>query len=281
MDALQLPFTLFKTRNIMNDFNASDMRCGDLSAEQLKTRYRLDYISDRVDPWTLTRRSSMSRPQSMFYNTLSRTGDKISLTECANILFDELRQLSGSFSLYGPYKHLIVKMINHMQRANGAGFSDVRLNTALTEQIIRDSTEKSTRLLLKFNLDENIDFKNKIYPEKKFNTLREIILTSKLPKFDRLQDNFNGMGITVHDTWATHIILKSLDINNNGYSAIVHYKVQDHFGLDDTDVLNKKFSQFHFFRIWFVLQRYKLFGFKPFLTNMESLIEIKGSGIEK
>jgi len=31
-----------------------------------------------------------------------------------------------------------------------------------------------------------------------------------------------------------------------------------------------------FFRIWFVLQRYKQFGFKPFMNNMEAIIEITG-----
>ncbi|WP_241630822.1 DUF3289 family protein, partial [Rosenbergiella nectarea] len=85
-------------------------------------------------------------------------------------------------------------------------------------------------------------------------------------KFDRFQDNFNGMGITVHDTWATHITLKSLHIDNDRYRVVVNYKMQDHFGLDSDDILKIKFRQFHFFRIWFVLQRYNQFGFKPFMT---------------
>lgn len=84
------------------------------------------------------------------------------------------------------------------------------------------------------------------------------------------------MGITVHDTWATHITLRSLQIDNNWYRAVVHYKVQDHFGLDRDDILNKKFNQFHLFRIWFVLQRYNQFGFKPYMTNMEATVDIMG-----
>jgi len=54
------------------------------------------------------------------------------------------------------------------------------------------------------------------------------------------------MGITVHDTWATHITLKSLHINNDRYQAVVHYKVQDHFGLDVDDISKFKFNQFDF-----------------------------------
>lgn len=84
------------------------------------------------------------------------------------------------------------------------------------------------------------------------------------------------MGISVHDTWATHITLKSLQINNSHYRAIIHYNVQDHFGLDSDDILKTQFKQFQLFRLWFVLQRYTEFGFKPFMTNMEASIEISG-----
>lgn len=84
------------------------------------------------------------------------------------------------------------------------------------------------------------------------------------------------MGISVHDTWATHITLKSLKINGDSYRAVVHYKVQDHFGLDGNDILNIKYRQLRFFRIWFVLQRYNKLAFKPFMTNMEASVVITG-----
>ncbi|MBS0911157.1 DUF3289 family protein [Tatumella sp. JGM118] len=37
-----------------------------------------------------------------------------------------------------------------------------------------------------------------------------------------------------------------------------------------------KLSQFHFFRIWFVLQRCNQFGFRPFMASMESTVELNG-----
>jgi len=278
MTALQFPDIVFKTQKWMDDYGASDMRCGDLTETQLKSQYRLDYISDRVDPWTLTRRSSMDRPQSMFCCNQRGKGEKITRQQCAAMLFDEFRSLSHKFSLHGPYSHLIEKMITHMQNGNGTPFRDVSLDRALKEHIIRDnSQENSTRLLLKRALSNNIDWHNKYYPAVKKGKLYEVISFGKLPKFDRFQDNYNGMGITVHDTWATYITIKSLEIDNGGYRAVVHYKVQDHFGLDNEDILKTKFHQFHFFRIWFVLQRYNQFGFKPFITNMETTIEITGS----
>ena len=114
-------------------------------------------------------------------------------------------------------------------------------------------------------------------PIKRNDWLKEAISEGKLPKFDRFQDNFNGMGITVHDTWATHITIQSLRIDNDRYRAVVHYKFQDHFGLDVNHISTFKFNQFRFFRIWFVLQRYNQFGFRPFMTNMEAIIEIIGT----
>ena len=261
----------------MDDYSASDMRCGDLTEGQLKSDYQLDYISDQVDPYTLTLRSSMDRPQSMFCCNLRGQGEKITRQQCSAILFDEFRSLSRKFSLYGPYSHLPEKMITHMQNGDGMPFRDISLDRALKERIIRDSSKKnSTRILLSKALRTGIHWKRKYFPVENQDRLRRAIREGRLPKFNWSQDNFNGMGITVHDTWATQITIKSLYINNDRYRAEVHYKVQDHFGLDSNDILKKKFSQFHFFRIWFVLQRYNQFGFKPFMTNMEATVEITG-----
>ncbi|MBD8145291.1 YPO3983 family protein [Pantoea agglomerans] len=277
MAALQLPCTIFKTQQWMDDYGAKDMRCGDLTEAKLKSQYRLDYISDRVDPWTLTRRSSMDRPQSMFCCNLRGQGEKITRQQCAAMLFDEFRSLSRKFSLYGPYSHLIEKMITHMQNGNGTPFRDMALDRALKEQILNDRTDNSTFLRIKRIISKNTDWDNGFHPSEMKGEITRIIFDSKLPKFDMFQDNYNGMGIAVHDTWATYITIKSLHIDNNRYRAVVHYKVQDHFGLDSDDILKTKFSQLHFFRIWFVLQRYNLFGFKPFMTNMEATVEISGS----
>ncbi|WP_421507524.1 YPO3983 family protein [Erwinia rhapontici] len=280
MVALPFPCTLFTTQNRMDDHHAKDMQCGDLTAEQLKTRFRLAHVSGRVNPFTLTKFTTSNRPPSM-YSSSHGASEKISRQECARILFDEFRDLSRTFSVYGPYRHLIGQMITHMQNGNGAAFTSSYLDAALKEHILRDNTENSTRKLLEKAFNLFIDWENKCYPADKKDELRKEILEGKLPKFDRFQDNFNGMGITVHDTWATHITLKLLQIDYDRYRAVVHYKVQDHFGLDNADILNTKFKDFIFFRIWFVLQRYDKFGFKPFMTNMEATVEITGGRNEK
>ena len=83
MTTLQFPCTLFKTQRRMDDYGASDMRYADLTEAQLKSQYRLDYISDRVDPWMLTRRSLMDWPQSLFCCDLRGQNEKNNLTQCS------------------------------------------------------------------------------------------------------------------------------------------------------------------------------------------------------
>jgi len=276
MTALQFPCTIFKTQKWMDDYGARDMRYGDLTEAQLRKHYHLENVSTRVNPYTLTKVIPFSQSQLMPYGYRGDTA-KMTPQQCARILFDEFRHLSRMFALFSPYRHLIDKMITHMQYGNGAPFRDMLLDRALKEVIVNDNVkEYSTRLLLADAINKNIDWSSKIYPNHKKVQLVNAMQNSKLPKFDRFQDNFNGMGITVHDTWATQINIKSLHIDNDSYQAVVHYKVQDHFGLDDDDILKSKFNQFHFFRIWFVLQHYKIFGFRPFITNMEADIQITG-----
>ncbi|THB85257.1 DUF3289 family protein [Pantoea allii] len=275
MAALQFPCTIYKTQKSMDAYSARDMRCGDLTEAQLKSDYQLVDVSTRAHPYTLTKITPFTQPQSMFYGARGE-GEKITRQQCANILFEEFRELSRLFSFYGPYKNLIEKMITHMQYGNGKTFTSMHLDSALKDHLLADNTSNSTRLRLAGAIKKYIDWENKHYLENYKDDLRKAIFEGKLPKFDRFQDKFNGMGITVHDTWATHITIKSLQVDNDRYRAVVHYKVQDHFGLDVDDISKFKFNQFRFFRIWFVLQRYNHFGFKPFMTNMEAIIEITG-----
>lgn len=276
MSALQFPCKIFETQKKMDDKNAKDMKSGDLSEIDLKAKFHLTDISISVNPYTLTEIPSYEHPMVQFFRPKKEV-KKLTNWECARILFDEFRYLSRPFSWDGPYTSLIELMITHMQKCGGKPFSHPLLNSALEEQILSDrSEENSTRLLMQNVLDAKIDWDNKRYPAQHKKDLTDAIMRGRLPKFDRLRDRVNGMGITVHDTWATHITIKSLTIDNEQYHAKVHYKVQDHFGLDDDDILKIKFKSIRLFRIWFVLQRYSEFAFKPFITNMEATIHIIG-----
>ncbi|MBS0910336.1 DUF3289 family protein [Tatumella sp. JGM118] len=51
INALQLPCTLFRTQKRMDDYSASDMRCGELTETQLRTS--LPQASLQKGPCTL------------------------------------------------------------------------------------------------------------------------------------------------------------------------------------------------------------------------------------
>ncbi|ELQ6230073.1 DUF3289 family protein [Cronobacter dublinensis] len=37
------------------------------------------------------------------------------------------------------------------------------------------------------------------------------------------------------------------------------------------------FSQFQFFKAWFILQRYERFAYRPFFTDMQATVTLEGS----
>lgn len=277
---LQLPCLIFKTGNQMEDHLADDMRYGDLTESQLKQQFGLNNVSNFVDPYTLKRKKLETRSESVNY--LFSNEESLSVEECSQALFNEMLSLSNSLvSPFSFYSGLIREMINHMHYKNGGPYCNALLNQALKEQIKGDTDkENSSLLVIKDTIEKNIDWDKKILLNKFLPESNKAIYDTRLPKFNRYSDTFNGLGITVHDIHAIHITLKSLRIEGNRYYATIHYKAQDHFGIDKTDIMHWRFHNFVFFRIWFILQRYDRFSYKPFMTNMEATIEISGGGGE-
>ncbi|GLR10538.1 hypothetical protein GCM10007905_32580 [Mixta theicola] len=225
----------------MDDYCAPDMLYGDLSAEVLRQQYHLRDVSARIDPYTHPSRE-----------------------ESVRILFDEFRNLSDMFSFYGNYKSLARTMISHMQYGNGAVFSHPLLDQAMAEH---SSMQNSLNAIL-VTIQTYIDWERKILPDPAMQDLTESIKETYLPRFDKFTDRFNGLGITVHDTWATHISLESLLIKKDSFTAVIKYHIQDHFGLDAEDITNNFYRRFRIFRIWFYLQHINNHAFKPFISDI-------------
>ncbi|ABS49537.1 hypothetical protein KD5_00950 [Yersinia pseudotuberculosis] len=269
---LQFPLCIFKTHNRMDDYGAADMKNGDLTEAELKGKFNLRGVSVTLDPYT-----GEKTPTSFAMDHFNKKPkEKVNKAEVARVLFDEFRHLSDTFSFSGKYQSIMRKMITHMQINNGAPFRDLLLDSALKEQILSDKSNDSSLLKIKNALIENIDWNNGHYPINNKGMMTEAIKDTILPRFNRLNDRINGLGISVHAIHATHITIRSLQVNGNEFRAIVHYRSQDHFGLDNTDMLDSFYRQFRIFHIWFVLQRWRGLGYKPFLTNMETSIEITG-----
>ncbi|WP_314421202.1 YPO3983 family protein [Pseudescherichia vulneris] len=270
------PCVVYETQKKMDDYQAPDMRYGDLSAHRLMTSYGLNDVSTLVDPYTL-----QQLPRNNFHVPLYQPLPKrvtLSRDECIRRMFNEMRSLSHMpFSLYGPYRYVINEMIDHLQNGHGQVFRSPLLNQAIKEQITQDSSEGNTLKRIKSVLNVSIDKQKKTVRTSIRARIKERISSGHLPKFDRFEDRANGLGITVHDTWATHITITSLVFNASSWKALVHYRIQDHFGLDDDDILNWEFRQWRFFRLWFVLQQYSAMAHRPFITEMETTMEIAGT----
>ncbi|MTD26275.1 DUF3289 family protein [Erwinia sp. J316] len=270
--AISLPCRLFETINRMDEYSAEDMRYGDLSEFRLKNDFKLRDVSARVNPYT-GERITASR-----YNLFNhRPSQPLSVKESADILFDEFRELSRVFSFVGPYRDLIEKLITHMQTGNGKVFRSHLLDSAYKNQIVNDSSRESSLLKIKKSFSDFINWDLGRYDSKNKSKISINILDSVIPKFNKWVDRINSLTISVHDVWATHITLKSLLIEGDNYSATIHYRAQDHFGLDSKDVLNPVYRQFRIFRIWFLLQHYEKYSYKPFITEINASISIKGS----
>ncbi|QYH16527.1 DUF3289 family protein [Enterobacter sp. DNB-S2] len=286
-EPLPLPARIYQTTRQMDDYQAKDMRYGDLDTLTLRNQFYIDVdnVSAKVNPRTLklqptANTATQYSPYAM--QDLEQQQPSVSRDEVTRLMFDEFRELAKLYSFHGPYKNIITEMIDHMQENHGAPYSSPLLDRALKEQILNDHSEKSSLLEIKDVLKRVIDYEHGFIPlDKKGDifdengNLKEIGKTV-LPKFDRKIDNTNGLLISVHDTWSTHITLVSLLVSGDSYRATVHYRIQDHFGLDDDDVLNPVYREFRIFRLWFALQRWNEYGYKPFITEMNASVEING-----
>ncbi|MFE8102128.1 DUF3289 family protein [Brenneria goodwinii] len=269
---------IFTTKRKFNDFSAPDMRYGDLSLSELKNRFNLVNISNVIDPYTMQRMTIFNSPQSRFAGVYGNQNQGKALTslEASSLLFNEMRNTSWPYSWYGINRNLINRMLTHMQRSNGLAFTDVDLNRSYKNQIINDNTKGSTRLKIIELINKYLNLETKSLSPESIPKFANEISALILPKFDAYIDRINGLGITIHDMYATQIAIRSLLVDGNQWKATLLYTAQDHFGLDDNDISKLKFKQIQFFKIWFFLQRYKEFAFRPFLTNMEATIDIEG-----
>ncbi|WP_413652441.1 DUF3289 family protein [Pantoea sp. B65] len=279
MRLISFPLKVFSTQNRMNDYSAPDMRCGDLTENQLRNQYKLTDVSSKIEPYSripceypimLPARSLTRKPKS---HTIDRA---VSKEECASLLFDEMRELSTLFAT-GRYAHLIDQMITHFHRGKGNSFSSSSLDEAYN-RVIHENPLRNTLNALRVAIAKNINYSKRTITEVGFflSDAKNKIFLTRLPKFDRWSDCVNGLGITVHEIHAQTIKINSLVVDSSNWTAEIEFNAQDHFGLDDKDINNNLYRSFRFFRIWFVLQRYQNMAFKPFMTNFSTKLTLRG-----
>ncbi|WP_380177502.1 DUF3289 family protein [Kalamiella sp. sgz302252] len=254
------PLEIFRSQKSFDDWSADDMRSGDLSEQTLKQRFGLIAVSDRVDCYSFKKLNHHygSMP------TLSRE-------QTGAILFDQFRFEIGKFA-WGQYRDIIKRMIDHMQFKNGQSWHDPQLDLAYKNLIINNKSQASALELIRLTLTNFADWHNGLNKS----SFSKAFTKMHLPKFLRFEDNYNGLGISVHDINSTRIMLDRLDFNGDTWIADITFIGQDHFGLDKTDIQKAKFKYLPAFRIWFVLQRYQKLAWKPFLVNIKAKVTITG-----
>ncbi|MFC0141902.1 DUF3289 family protein [Erwinia mallotivora] len=265
MSTLTFPCTIYQTQHRFNDYSTDDRRYGDLTEKQLRGNFDLDDVSDVVNPWTgqevsIFSRFSKSRPESK--------------SEMAALLFNEFLRLSMPAYYLGRYQ-LFNNLVKHFYHGRGNNYSSPFLDSAYKDLIMSgQSSALSSLNIIKSSLDRLITSEQRSFSDIEKNLITQAIGKSILPKFNRWADCINGLGISVHDIYATNIQITELEITHNAYIAKITFTAQDHFGLDRTDIINRKFHYIRAFRIWFILQRWEKFGFQPFFTNMKAEFEI-------
>ena len=240
---INIPCTLFETISLFDDFSADDMQYGDM-VEQDFLSLGLSDISAKVDPYRLIKYHFPGPGSINVAFSASSSGTKISQRECTDILFAEMKELAKMLSFFGQYKNSI------------GIFPRPPLIKECIENGINSTPSTGYQPLI-------------------LQSIKTKLLSSRLNKFNDFEDSFNGLGISVHDISAQKISLLSFQKYAIGWSATIHFVAQDHFGLDVTDIKNKTYSKYRFFRIWFFLQRHKDFAFKPFFTNFNTIERIE------
>lgn len=262
--ALNLPEFIYKTqdfvpsRRIYEDTpsemalahaECDDLRYKDMTEEQILALVPWVQRSELFAAMVSARKSDESIWRALYadFAALSMTaGDyKVVVKE----MLDRFRANIG-----GIYKHKLIDQACAEHKTTREAFDNIK-------GILSDALSVNKGMLDKTDLItiEN-DIKTKV----------------KLPKFDDY-DWLNGLGITIHDTWSTHIILETLEVNGNNFKAKIRFRIQDHFGLDTGDIKPLKFNQQAIFAHWFVLQRWDKYGYKPFITEFGTSKVIEGT----
>ncbi|SUF53569.1 Protein of uncharacterised function (DUF3289) [Salmonella enterica] len=274
---MSLPCEIFSTVHRFENYYIDDMQYGDMDDGDFQQLGLVD-ISMRVDPFKCLQFETMYsfNTHALDFAPQKLQGRPISRQQCADIMFDEMKELSSQFAS-GQYAPLIGKLIDHFHYGNGQPWTDELLNRAYAE-IISGIGTNDVLVKIKRAINERLNSKKQVIIDYGFiMEIKSVIKRdSRLPKFNRFIDKFNGLGISVHDIYAQRISLARLQRYAMSWEGLLFFKGQDHFGLGKEDITDALYNKFRFFRIWFFLQRHRDYAYKPFMTNFSAHIRING-----
>ena len=250
---------IYSTKNMMNDFTADDMRYGDLSKDQILAQGKLNRVNVFGEEFKIN-----------LFN-FNKTVDEHFAS------MDSMAFWTAS----GEYAPLIKIMLEKFRKNEGGIMQHGLLNKAFLEH---KTTKECVDVIKKIMQKIFHGNEYKIFKSNDINKITSDIAEQvTLPKFTDF-DWFNGLGITIHDTYSTKIYLDDFEImetetggfHRKTFKARLTFQIQDHFGLDLADLNGKIFELSPWFCSWFILQRYRSYGFKPFINESKFSCWIEG-----
>ena len=87
-----------------------------------------------------------------------------------------------------------------------------------------------------------------------------------------------GMTLSINDLWGSSVDISTYEVEENSFNGVLHFRLYDHFGLDQPDV-EKIYVNLAGFRAWFVLQHYDAFNgkYKPFINVFDYYVPFSGT----
>lgn len=233
---ISLPLEIYHTKRMFDDYSVDDLQSADLSMKEILKLGRIYNFALNIHEFAY--------PASWHFKVLRTASEATS---------------------WGEYSSIVRGMLDRFEENSGEKYTNLLLNKAMSEHSTTLNFTKDIYSVVKDNVASgdviisNLEAKVKNY-------LNEL---SVLPKFNDF-DWLNGLGAAVHDVYAVKVILIKLEFKGEEIRGTLSYLIQDHFGLDRPDIDGSKGFEFLApYRSWFLLQRYKDYGYKPLITEME------------
>ncbi|KJY87790.1 hypothetical protein TW84_16045 [Vibrio neptunius] len=272
---------VFETKNKMDTFchHKGSSDCNDEAICPKDMRYG-DESRDVIESYGLMQpfKNKMRYSPSMGYDVVSE--DQFALP--ASEHFKRMRSLANDavlgvgFSTEGETQGIFFEMVDKFERNEGGYYSNPLLSKALQGH---ETTQRFHEALKKC-LGDNV--KDGRLPDDILSVSSQYMMSlegERLPKFDSSplgRDLSNGTVLSVHDIWSLRVYVERLEYKGNKIRGIFKYEVQDHFGLDTNDInhdfsdgIKKQYEQLEGFRSWYLLQHFKGYGYKPFITKID------------
>lgn len=211
---------------------------------------------------------------------LGKLGDDLNIKDLETMspkpLFETFRKMAVGYFSSGDLKMNTLAMIQHFEKSTGTDYRNPTLTKAVR---IHPKTQAFSKTIIDEVVAQNKQLKGEISQlelSKLMDGYKARQQGFRLPNFSSGADIIGGTTIAINDVWAGKAEITKYEKFGNFFKGTIRITLFDHFGLDAPDIGPdpttghiKPYGLLPGFRAWFILQHYKRFSFKPFVTVME------------